>query len=213
MKSSTFFFAALTTILCAAFPVFAQTMEPTKLWEVGDKATYTWTLFSKSEQIEEEVIGVSDAEIKMVERMGEKSFDRIYDTKQKGFTKYPCLNSMVQCKFTPANIWADWPLEKGKKWSNPNLVEGPWGSADLTKEHLVEAYEKIKVPAGEFEAYKISFTGKIKGKDNKGRPFSASEKGTYWYGLINGKPNMIKFVYQNTFPEKVVRELTSVEYK
>ena len=85
MKSSVFSPAALSTILIVSFPVFAQTMEPAKLWEVGDKATYTWTLFSKSEQIEEEVIGVSDAEIKMVERMGEKTFDRIYDTKKKVF--------------------------------------------------------------------------------------------------------------------------------
>lgn len=61
--------------------------------------------------------------------------------------------------------------------------------------------------------YKISFTGKFKGKDNKGRSFAASEKGTYWFALINGEPNMIKFVYQNTFPEKVVRELIAVEYK
>lgn len=213
MKSSTLFLTALSTILFAASPVFAQTMAPAKLWEVGDKATYTWTLFSKSEQIEEEVVGVSDTEIKMVERMGAKIFDRIYDIQQKGFTKYPCLNSMVQCTFTPANHWADWPLEKGKKWSNPTHFQGATFEGDLTKEHVVEGYEKIKVPAGEFDAYKISFTGKIKGKDNQGRPFAASEKGTYWYGLINGKPNMIKFVYQNTFPEKVVRELISVEYK
>ena len=59
MKSSALFLTALSTILFAASPVFAQTMEPAKLWEVGDKATYTWTLFSKSEQIEEEVVGVS----------------------------------------------------------------------------------------------------------------------------------------------------------
>jgi hypothetical protein len=213
MKSPIFFLTVLNTILCAAFPVVAQTIEPTKLWEVGDKATYTWTLFSKSSQVEEEVISVSDTEIKMVERMGEKNFDRIYDINQKGLTKYPCLNSMVQCTFTPANRWADWPLEIGKKWSNPSHVQGPTFEADLTKEHVVEAYEKVKVPAGEFDAYRIYFTGKVKGKDNQGRSFSASEKGTYWYGLIKGKPNMIKFVYQNTAPEKVVRELISVEYK
>ena len=75
-----------------------------------------------------------------------------------------------------ASRWADWPLEKGKKWSNSTHVQGPPFEADLTKEHVVEAYEKIKVPAGEFDAYKISFIGKIKGKDNQGRPFSASEK-------------------------------------
>ena len=79
MKSSVFFLAIRSAILFASFSVFAQTIEPTKLWEVGDKATYTWTLFYKSEQIEEEVIGISDKEIKMIERMGAKTFDHIYD--------------------------------------------------------------------------------------------------------------------------------------
>ena len=213
MKSVSILSTVIGAMLGVSLPVFAQTMEPSKLWEVGDKATYTWTLFSKTEKVEEEVLSVTATEIVMVERMGAKTFDRVYDTQQKGFTKYACLNSMVQCTFTPANRWADWPLEKGKKWSNPTHVQGPTFEADLTKEHTVEGYEKMKVSAGEFDAYKISFTGKIKGKDNKGRPFSASEKGTYWFALINGKPNMIKFVYQNTFPEKVVQELTAVEYK
>ena len=213
MKLKAFSFTALIVLFNSVHPALAQTMEPSRLWEVGDKATYTWTLFSKTEQVEEEVLAVTDKEIVMIERMGEKTFDRVYDIQQKGMTKYPCLNSMVQCAFTPANRWADFPLEKGKKWSNPTHVVGPGGEADLTKEHVVEAYEKIKVPAGEFDTYRISFTGKIKGKDKKGNSFSASEKGTYWYALINGKPNMIKWVYSNTFPEKVVRELISVEYK
>lgn len=213
MKSIALLLTLSSFALCAPLPASAQTMEPTKLWEIGDKATYTWTLFAKSEKVEEEVTGVTDTEVIMVERMGTKTFDRIYDIQQKGYTKYPCLNSMVQCTFAPANRWADWPLEKGKKWSNPTHVVGPGGQADLNKEHVVEGFEKIKSPAGEFDACKITFTGKINGKDNSGKPFSASEKGTYWYALINGKPNMVKWVYQNTFPEKVVRELISVEYK
>jgi hypothetical protein len=205
--------AALTAALIGALPAKAQKMEPSKLWEVGDRAAYTWTLYSKSEKVEEEVVAVSDTEISMVERMGDRNFDRVYDTQQKGFTRYACLNSMVQCTFTPANNWADWPLEKGKKWSNPTHVRGPTFEADLTKEHVVEGYEKVRVPAGEFGAYRISFTGKVKGKDSKGNGFSASEKGTYWYTVINGKPVMVKFVYQNTFPEKVTKELIAVDYR
>jgi hypothetical protein len=205
--------AMLGAAVIAALPAKAQKMEPSKLWEVGDKAVYTWTLFSKSEKVEEEVVAVTDTEVLMVERMGDKRFDRVYDIRQKGFTKYACLNSMVQCMFTPGNNWADWPLEKGKKWSNPNHLQGPTFEADLTKEHVVDGYEKVKVPAGEFDAYKISFTGKVKGKDSKGNGFSANEKGTYWYTIINGKPIMVKFVYQNTFPEKVTKELLAVGYR
>jgi hypothetical protein len=206
-------FAGLGTAAIGALPAMAQKMEPSKIWEVGDRATYTWSLYSRSEKVEEEVIAVTDTDVSMVERMGDKKFDRVYDIRRKSFTKYACLNSMVQCSFTPGNNWADWPLEKGKRWSNPNHLQGPTFEADLTKEHVAEAYEKVKVPAGEFDAYKISFTGHVKGKDNKGKSFSASEKGTYWYTLINGKPIMVKFVYQNTFPEKVTKELIAVDYR
>ena len=50
-----------------------------------------------------------------------------------------------------------------------------------------ERLEKVKVPAGEFEAFKVSFSGRIKGVDSKGNPFSGKEDGTDWFALINGK--------------------------
>jgi hypothetical protein len=75
--------AALSAALIGALPAKAQKMEPSKLWEVGDRAAYTWTLYSKSEKVEEEVVAVSDTEIAMVERMGDRKFDRVYDTQQR----------------------------------------------------------------------------------------------------------------------------------
>jgi hypothetical protein len=213
MRLLNVFLLALGAALLNVLPAVGQEMEPSKLWEVGDMAVYNWTLYSKTAKVEEEVVAVSDTEVTMVERMGDSKFDRVYDARQKRYTKYACLNSMVQCTFTPGNNWADWPLEKGKKWSNPTHVQGPTFEADLTKDHVVEGYEKVKVPAGEFAAYKISFTGKVKGRDSKGKGFSASEKGTYWYTVLKGKAIMVKFVYQNTFPEKVTKELLMVNYK
>jgi hypothetical protein len=191
----------------------AQKMEPSKYWEVGDKATYIWTHYSKSEPMEEEVLEVSDAEIIMVERRGSKSAARVFDLKQGGFTKYLCWTVSEQCTFSAANRFADFPLEKGKRWSNIQTVHGETFQAELSKEHKVEGFEKVKVPAGEFEACKISFVGRLRGKTTKGNSFAGTEKATYWYALVNGKPNMIKVQYSNSFPDKVTKELVSVSYK
>jgi hypothetical protein len=69
------------------------------------------------------------------------------------------------------------------------------------------------VPAGEFEAFKISFSGRIQGVDAKGSKFTGKEDGTNWIALVNGKPVVVKVVYRNSFGEKASRELTSVAFK
>ena len=106
--------------------------------------------------------------------------------------------------------FADFPLEKGKKWVTTFAVKGESFTADVTQERQVDKIEKVKVPGGEFEAAKVSFNGSIKGADAKGKPFSGKEDGADWVALVNGKTMVIKTVYRNSFGEKSTHELISV---
>ena len=67
--------------------------------------------------------------------------------------------------------------------------------------------------AGEFQAAKIGFGGRIVGKDSKGQSFRGSEDGADWVAVVNGKPVVVKVEYRNSFGEKASLELASVEYK
>jgi len=89
-------------------------------------------------------------------------------------------------------------------------VKGESFTADVTQERQVDKIEKVKVPGGEFEAAKVSFSGRIKGADDKGKPFSGKEDGTDWVAFVNGKTMVVKTVYRNSFGEKSTHELISV---
>jgi len=202
--------AALLLLPCLSI---AQTMQPTKQLEVGDKATFRYTNHNKTETMTQEVVAVTGTEIRMLETRGPKRVDLVYDSSQYGFKQYICWPLPELCKFSPPNKYAIFPLEKGKKWTVTNHVVGETFEADLEKKHKVGQLEKVKVPAGEFMAFKITFSGKVKGKNNKGASFRITEKATYWYALINGKALMIKVKYSSTNGDKLTKELTSVNYQ
>lgn len=84
---------------------------------------------------------------------------------------------------------------------------------ELSAERKVEKVEKVKVPAGEFEAYRVSHGARIKGTDAKGNPFSGKEDSREWLALVNGKLALIKVEYRNSFGEKFTRELVSAAFK
>lgn len=57
--------------------------------------------------------------------------------------------------------FVDWPLAVGKKWSFKYVQEGkaPRYSVRWTYDAEVVGQEKVKVPAGEFDAFKIVYKG------------------------------------------------------
>jgi hypothetical protein len=79
--------------------------------------------------------------------------------------KVMCHPSGQQCAFSPPlALWA-FPLQKGMKWETKFTAKGETFTADLDMERKVDRVEKVRVPAGEFEAYKISFKARIKSTD------------------------------------------------
>lgn len=71
---------------------------------------------------------------------------------------------------TPLRQLLSWPLEVGKKWENPYLLERPTRETSNTvdKRLVVSKVEEVKVPAGTFKAFKIerydSYSGELTGE-------------------------------------------------
>jgi hypothetical protein len=75
------------------------------------------------------------------------------------------------------------PLEIGKSWPVENEF---WlkdtGSKGLAKgTATVRGYEKVRVPAGEFDAFKLEMSTDAKGRAAAGFDYTASTTYTYWY--------------------------------
>jgi len=192
---------------------WAQKMERPKDPEVGDKIVRNWVLNNKAQQITQEVVAVTDSEIRESQKVGDKTFDLVLSRSNLGVTQAMCESNGQPCTFAPALEWAVFPLEKGKKWENTMTVTGQTFTAEVVYERKVEAIEKVKTQAGEYEGFRIYFSGRIKGKDSKGASFTGKEDGRLWVGLISGKPVPLKSEYRNSFGEKVTTELISAELK
>jgi hypothetical protein len=64
-------------------------------------------------------------------------------------------NNMMDSSYDPALKPFDWPLYVGKQWDSSGQMIRNGGSMDLSTHHEVKGYGKVKVPAGEFDAYYI----------------------------------------------------------
>jgi len=207
------FTIALLAALALPAVATAEPMAPTKDWEIGDKATYTWTLNAKTQQFDEECTGVTDQEIQITQKVAARTFDGALARGSYHALRGMCFSNGQQCAFSPGLEFVSFPLEKGKQWSQTFTVKGETFTAEVAQERKAEKLEKIKVPAGEFEAFKVTHSARIRGTDAKGASFAGKEEATSWIALVNGKMNVVKVVYRNSFGEKFTRELTSIAFK
>ena len=75
------------------------------------------------------------------------------------------------------------PLETGKKWHFASeWVFKPTGSKGISNVAVeVVGHEKIAVPAGEFEAFKLVSKARMRGISPKGSLIEGDAVSTYWY--------------------------------
>jgi hypothetical protein len=75
------------------------------------------------------------------------------------------------------------PLEVGKRWHYVNdwvfKMNGSAGRSTVDAE--VVAYEKVTVPAGEFDAFKLSSRERLSGTSPVGGQYAGEITRTYWY--------------------------------
>lgn len=74
------------------------------------------------------------------------------------------------------------PLEVGKSWNyvNDYLYKDTGTTGQAKHSVIVLTYEKVRVPAGEFDAFKLESYGSFSGMSRVG-PISGVSTRTYWY--------------------------------
>jgi hypothetical protein len=94
------------------------------------------------------------------------------------------LNVLESPRSKNSNLKAlSFPLEIGKQWRFASewvfKVTGSKGSSIIDVE--IVGYEKVNVPAGDFEAFKLESKGNISGVSAKNSVIDAEVSSTYWY--------------------------------
>jgi hypothetical protein len=106
------------------------------------------------------------------------------------------------------------PLQVGRRWDYVNEVvfkdNGSTGRVSNTARVL--AYELVRVPAGEFEAFRLEVQGRVHEK-SKGGPgiIDGETRTTYWYAP--SARAIVKSVYWSTCRGTATTELTSFELR
>ena len=194
--------------------VAAQKMERPKDREPGDKATWNCVVNGKTQLLEETWTALTADEMVGVYKIGGKEYEVVLGRSPAyQFRKGICLTNGQVCKFSPGITFVDFPLEKGKKWTTTFTVTGEDFTSNVEAERKVERIEMLRAPAGEFETFMITTTGRITGKNSKGASFSGREDVTDWVALDSGKLIVVKSVYKNSFGEKYSFELISSSFK
>ncbi|WP_028221939.1 hypothetical protein [Paraburkholderia oxyphila] len=170
--------AAVMVAMMASGPsssVWAQTpattnpVAPVPTYRVGDR----WVLVYGKTAIESTVTSVTDTQTIFAETKNwgtpyELAFDAQGNLLRSGDTSYePCLCSL------------SFPMSVGKSWYARWTVRNPSGSHQVEAHVSVEAFERVKVRAGEFDAFRLVMHGisTYQGVSLFNVPWDA----TFWY--------------------------------
>ena len=105
------------------------------------------------------------------------------------------------------------PLMVGKRWQFVNYwVFKPKGSKGKSAvEVTVIAYEKVSVPAGDFDAFKLGSRESLSGKSPIGSQYAGETTRTYWYAPA--ARTIVKSVSHNPYLGPSTVELVSFELR
>ena len=184
----------------AAKPVSEPTLKAEKPdWKIGYWWEYAWKRPDRSGTYTEEVIREDTFEgiPSYVIKRGRKEY--YYSKDVLGYIAR-IRKGKLDRKRTPPLQVLSWPLEVGKEWENPYLLERPKEKTSKTIDRrlVVAKVEEVKVPAGTFKAFKIerytSYSGEL---------FTE-----YWYS-----PKVKWFVKIKRYRRDGVRETELINYK
>jgi len=105
------------------------------------------------------------------------------------------------------------PLEAGKRWDYDSdwtfHAKGSKGSIAMNV--AVEKMEAVKVPAGEFAAFRLVAKGRVSGKSPIGSDYDAVTTTTYWYAPQ--ARTIVKSVHHNPYLGTTTVELVRASLK
>lgn len=194
------------------FIAAAQKVEQLQYNEPGDKITYNITVDGKTSMMEQLYTAVTDDILEGVQKFSDVTTEFQIE-KPFQVRKSFCLTSSEGCAFSPGVPIIQLPLEIDGAWTSAYTVTGKNFVNDATQERKVEKIEKVTVPGGVFECFRIARTGRFTGRNNKGKTYSGTEEGIDWVSVIRGKAVLVKAIYKNSFGRQAVRELVSTTFR
>jgi hypothetical protein len=121
------------------------------------------------------------------------------------------LDSPLEKNSNPETL--SFPLELGKQWrySTEWLFKPKNSRGSSVVDVIVVGYEKITVPAGEFDAFKLVASASIRGLSGIGSQIDAETKTTYWYAPAARA--VVKSVTHNPYLGTSTVELVGVQLR
>lgn len=199
-------------LLAPALACAQELEQPAAAFQPGDRVVYNWVRNGKAKIVEEEWLPEEGENLRAVQEVGAKRFAVVVAKKSMVIKQMMCVANGQACTFSPGMEFARFPLEVGKRWSTSYTIEGETFTARVTQERTVERVEKIKVPAGEFETFKIAYTGRMRGTARRIFPFSGTEEGAEWVTVIEGRLVFARVTYRNAFGDDATLELVSTGF-
>ncbi|HET9702066.1 MAG TPA: hypothetical protein VFP70_14190 [Burkholderiales bacterium] len=118
------------------------------------------------------------------------------------------LDSPRQSETNPGLL--RFPLEVGKRWNYVSQwtfkLKGSTGTIAMAVE--VQARERVSVPAGEFDAFRLFARGSLGGTSPANSVYASETTTTYWYAPEARA--IVKSVHHNPYIGKTITELVSV---
>jgi hypothetical protein len=105
----------------------------------------------------------------------------------------------------------DFPLEVGKRWRyESDWVFKPKGAkGGISVDVTVVGHERVKVPAGEFDAFKLTAKGSLRGTSPVNSQYAGETTETYWYAPV--ARTIVKSVRHNPYLGTTTVELVEVQ--
>ncbi len=187
--------------------VQAQTFPEVVEFTVGEKLTYHTKASGKSNKYEFIFTEVSSSQVKGTASIAGKQME--FESPAHGYLgKEFCLADVMECEWSPPVKLFDKTTKVGDKWTATTNIKLKNNTVvDEVIEFKAEKFEKIKVPAGEFESIRVNATGTIKAKVEKGEVYNGTLKLTTWFGVVNKRLVLIKREYTNSFKQPFSQEL------
>jgi len=167
---------------------------------VGDSWTYSvrdgFTGLGRGSQ-HYRVTGADGAQIVVaVSREGTEDEIRVYD-RQWSWLKHPATN-LQSFNYSPPYPVFDFPLAPGKRWKMRLTATDPVDGRrfPLTIDGTVLGWERVKVPAGEFDALKVRRTVFF----------------DYWESVVRGRSEIVETDWYAPVARQAVRRETTSQY-
>jgi hypothetical protein len=133
----------------------------------GDRWLYEWKSGTESGTKAIEIIEIKEVNAVRyyVARIGETDHFYTLDLRWAASIR----DAKVEARMVPPQPWFVWPLEVGRRWTHRGVFEDAERKSQHNDTFAVVAFERIEVPAGRYQAFKIA------------READGRDSDVYWY--------------------------------